>query len=121
MSLGLLYFIFVIVPGLSSFLTGIFFIGTLILIGSGVLCGVTAENRDEEACKVAGKWFKNTFITLAFCMFISIFIPSEKQMLTLVGGYAVTNNEQIQKLPDNVLKAANAYLEGLVEAPKKEE
>lgn len=121
MSLGLLYFIFVLVPGISSFMEAVFFLGAFILLGSGALCRAFAEDRNEEAYATAFKWFKNTLKTIAFCMVISIFIPDNKQMLTLIGGYAVTNNEQIQKLPDNVLKAANAYLEGLVEAPKKDE
>lgn len=37
--------------------------------------------------------------------------PKASQMNMIVGGYYVTNLENIDKLPPNILKAANKYLE----------
>ena len=48
--------------------------------------------------------------------------PDRDEVMYLVGGYFVVNNEEVQKLPTNVLGAANAFLENYKEAfePKKE-
>jgi hypothetical protein len=41
---------------------------------------------------------------------LSVIIPREKQMYTILGGYAVTNIEGVNQLPANIVNAANAYL-----------
>lgn len=38
-------------------------------------------------------------------------LPTEKQLYVIAGGYVATNTKDIAKLPDNVVKAANAWLE----------
>lgn len=42
---------------------------------------------------------------------VGIFVPDSSQIYTVMGAYAVTNNQEMAKLPDNIAKAANAYLE----------
>lgn len=45
---------------------------------------------------------------------IAAIVPSERQMWTIVGGYAVTSVEGIEDLPPNMTRAANAFLERYV-------
>jgi hypothetical protein len=42
-------------------------------------------------------------------------IPSEKALYKIIGAYAVTNIEGVEKLPPNIVKAANNFLEGLID------
>ena len=48
---------------------------------------------------------------ILFCFLMSILIPNEKQLAYLIGGYVATNNEQLAKLPNNILNLANKYLD----------
>lgn len=121
MSLTTLYILFVLFPGVLS-------LSLLVSIFSGISTGVlgmgtiaSAADGHEEVSTFFFKYFKMSIAIFIISSVLVAVIPNKSQMLILIGGYAVTNNEQIQKLPDNVLKAANAYLEGLVEAPKKGE
>lgn len=43
--------------------------------------------------------------------FIAIFVPSTKTALAMAVIPPVINNEQVQKLPDNLLGFINEYLE----------
>lgn len=63
---------------------------------------------------------KKVVIIPAILLAISLPIPSNKQMIYLVGGYVATNVENVEKLPKNLVGAANKFLEDYVEAePKK--
>jgi hypothetical protein len=53
------------------------------------------------------KWLYVWVISGVICSVI----PSKQDMLLIVGGYAATNNAEIVKLPENVLKAANIWFE----------
>lgn len=50
---------------------------------------------------------------------LSALTPSEKQLYFIAGGYAATNVEGIEKLPSNLTKAANTWLERLAEEVKE--
>ena len=61
------------------------------------------------------KLSRNLIIYSIITAFISSFIPSEKSVYKIIGAYAVTNIEGIEKLPPNLVKAANNFLKGLIE------
>ncbi len=73
-----------------------------------------------EDLKELTPWVKRLFIT--FCITSSIFVllPSTKEAFMIIGGYALVNNEEVQKLPANVLGAANGFLEEYIQDAKKE-
>lgn len=43
--------------------------------------------------------------------FLNIMLPSNKDLALMMSGHFVTNSDQLQKLPDNLLKYLNDYLE----------
>lgn len=58
---------------------------------------------------------------LPICIAIILIVPSKEDMYFILGGsalIAVGKTEEAKKLPDNVLKAANTFLEKLQENKK---
>lgn len=43
--------------------------------------------------------------------FLFVFIPSRDDVATIIAGHWATHNEEMKKLPDNVLKTLNGLLE----------
>ena len=67
------------------------------------------------------KMIKKIYVVVPFIvMSLAMFIPSEKQMMYIIGGYAATNVENIEKLPKNVVNAANKFLESYTDTEKKD-
>lgn len=119
MTLFQLYLFTVLLPNAHEtfdFLSGVL---TLIGIGLCVLAGIVAGPLDEteNAKKILSAAFK-CLIPGIILMLLCIPLPSEKQIYTLAGGYVATNTKDIAKLPDNVIKAANAWLEKAADASK---
>lgn len=48
-------------------------------------------------------------------------IPSRSDLYLIVGGYAATQSAEVRALPDNVLKAANAWLESVQKDATKDQ
>lgn len=117
MSLWTLYWISVLPLIFEEFLA---FIG----ITTGILgaTALIAYSEDYDSKEVYVKHFKKAFIIFGIVILIQGFIPSERQMYIILGGYAATNVEGINKLPANLVGAANAYLEKMAKEvePEKE-
>lgn len=84
---------------------------------------VWGEDGTEDATKVLEKskklWKKIRLfpIFIASLLFITLY-PDKEDLALIFGGTAlvhVAQTEEAQKLPDNLLKAANAFLEGVYE------
>lgn len=124
MSMLELYTLFVLLPGLNAFGEWLlmFAIGAGILIAWGgiVLYSNIKDTENEEMFLKALK--RSALTTLAVIVLASVltFAPTEKQVLLLAGGYAATNNKEISSLPENIAKAANAYLGELTKSLEKE-
>jgi len=102
MDLSTLYWI-LILPNLGK--ASLIIMACLVII----VCSVSFVSYLESNTK--GLNFSKGLIKyIIFFMLIGIFIPSNKQMMYLMGGYAVTNIEGIEKLPKNVMGAANKFL-----------
>jgi CRISPR/Cas system-associated protein Cas10 (large subunit of type III CRISPR-Cas system) len=58
------------------------------------------------------KWIGIAFLTSAV---LFVFTPNKKEMLMIYGGGTIIdyiqNNKELQKIPDNVVKALNKWLE----------
>lgn len=115
MSLTQLYFFTVILPNINialAFTFAVLFVFSIFYL----IHGATLDNNYEDAKGSAFRYAKNLLICTIGIGFISIPFPSEKQLYMLAGGYVATNTKDIAKLPDNVVKAANAWLERTVNA-----
>jgi len=99
-------------------------IGTcLVLIFSSAAADYSIEGESREAArrirsKVIGSYKLITFLVFFFG-FASVLTPSERQIYQIVGAYAVTSIDGIDKLPSNLVGVANKYLEELAGSNKK--
>jgi hypothetical protein len=59
------------------------------------------------------------FGTCILCFFLSASIPSESQLMMIAGGYIATNTDGVKDLPENLVKAANEFLESYYEGDEK--
>lgn len=130
MDLSTLYWILVL-PSLGTALGVIATFASALLIISGGFIFIFKEDglysyektERESVVKRKSKTAFNLFKWSALPIFIGVtsnLIPSEKQMMYMIGGYAATNVENIEKLPKNVVNAANKFLESYTDAEKKE-
>ena len=82
----------------------------------GIVCFAGAINNDWDEDgytnmrKITRKYFTRLSILTVFLMFFNVLVPNNKQAAFIVGGYYVTNNEDIKKLPNNIIAASNAFL-----------
>lgn len=74
--------------------------------------------REIDEWRVFMKKIKGWIITLGCVFFLALFIPGPKTTMLIVGGYAATNIEGVEKLPPNMVKAANKFLEQFTEGKK---
>jgi hypothetical protein len=111
MTLTQLYLFTVILPNISATFT--FFAISLICLTVGALfiALLAASGDAEEKAPRFIALSKKAFIWLCVLSVVALPFPTEKQLYTLAGGYVATNAKDVSKLPDNVVKAANAWLE----------
>ena len=105
---------FAIIGSLLSMALG----GIIIAAAVSIDCTYHDDDKISRLRKTRDKAVKAFIIPIIFFL-ISSFIPSSKQMMYLIGGYAVTNVENIDKLPKNVVNAANKFLETYTFEDKK--
>lgn len=117
MNIFTLYLLFTVLPGLNCALVIFLTCSVVAIICLGI--GSSLEYGDDNKGKYY-PWIKKFIVAVIVLTIISIFVPGEKQILTIAGGYAVTNDAEVKKLPDNILKAANSYLEKINDANKKQ-
>lgn len=107
MDLSTLYWI-LILPNIKDA-----FIAASILMMLGIM--VTFIFGFLESEPSAKKWGLSKIKYLIPMVVIAALIPTNKQMMYMIGGYAATNVENIEKLPKNVVNAANKFLETYTE------
>ena len=114
-----IYLLFVLLPGLDEgallpILTGLI----VILISSFVLIPYYCDKSlkiPDEAAKKAGGAFKAGVAILSCGWLMAVSLPNEREIKTMVGAYVVTNIEGVNRLPANIIKAANKFLEDYTE------
>jgi hypothetical protein len=116
-----LYLLFTILPNVDCFMGAIF----LITIVIGVIFAISIFATEGD---IWTEWegrpmfIKYLIITFFASGFIGTLAPGKEQIITMVGAYALTNDRERAKLPDNILKAANSYLHELdTELAKKKD
>lgn len=122
MSMFTLYLLFVIMPnlhdtvGMRSFLALIGTMALIVYIVSRIGVATSRKDSDDMALSISGISVSKIIMTTCFSLFllfyfIGIVTPDEDQVYKIAGGYIVTNDAELKKLPDNVFKVANDYLE----------
>lgn len=113
MSLFTLYLIITVIPSLNILFT----ISTIVMVIVATITLVVGlqlvddcDFKNKEGQFVI-KAIKRTVTGLIISVLMCIATPSKEQIYTIVGGYAVTNVEGIDKLPKNMVAAANKFLE----------
>ena len=111
MDLLTLYLIFILpnIQGVFIFLS----IVTGVAILASFVFGAIEENERAKA------WGSSMIKVIIPFVVVASLIPSSKQMMYIIGGYAATNVENIEKLPKNVVNAANKFLESYTQEEKK--
>lgn len=93
----------------AAILSIIMFIATAIVFSDG----------NDEDCRVFKKWLFRCMGIFLITMGINIFVPTTKDIIAMYTVPAVLNNAEAKKLPTNVLKFVNEWLE--TNSPKKQE
>lgn len=95
-----------------------FFIITAIILGCSAFAVVFYSIVEEEWERT-----KTIFTRIVIGMFISILLacltPNTKEVFTIYLVPKIANNEQVKRIPDNVLKFVNEYLEEKLDKQNK--
>lgn len=98
-----------------------------------VLATLEFSNREEEElgetfCKAIRKVIKPLIVIYSIILFIGIlgtfakpFIPTTKQMVAIYALPPAINNEEVQQLPENILRFINKQLREWAEETTEEE
>lgn len=98
-------------PGLIALL-----LAAITLLGIALLiCNTTDDKPSDNIIRIINKALKITTCIFIFSITvlptIKAFIPSTKDIAVIIAGKYATNSEEMKKLPDNVLKTFNTFLE----------
>jgi len=88
--------------------------GGLIVLGCVIgfvyfMTSIDAYNQKEK--DKLKPLIKASIIVIIFGVLLAIFAPTKKDLAIMYGVSYATNNEQVQKLPNNVLEVVNVWLE----------
>lgn len=79
---------------------------------------------DKEATKSNKKKFKLCCIGLVVSLALCVIIPSKSELYAIYGVGSIIDyakdSKEVQKLPDNAVKALNAYLENIQKEKSKD-
>jgi hypothetical protein len=107
-------YLFSIISNL-SILVLIILILTAILFVALIMAYLTGDFYDDDEESKIKIWIKRVFIILISVSILSVFIPSQSQLIKIVGiGGTVDyiqSNETVKQLPDKCIKALDLYLE----------
>lgn len=86
----------------------VFFLGLLSWIGPMIMDGIYNSDKKERYWSLYKKsmiWGVSVGVLFTF---ISLFIPTTKEVAAIYIIPKIVNNEQVQKMPDNAMKLLNA-------------
>lgn len=83
---------------------------------TGICAGIN-KGEDDKASHALFKIFRRSSIVTLISLLIVIFAPSTKELYTIYGVGTVIDytkdNKEVQKLPNNAVKALNIWLENV--------
>lgn len=88
---------------------------TMLAVVAGVVFAITllvvAINYNDEDAKSATKpWVISFGIASIIALLLTVMIPSTKQAAVIYCLPKIVNNEQVQKIPDNLLRLTNSWI-----------
>ena len=84
----------------------------------GILISMV-EDAEKETKAAVYRWVKIGIAGSSIFGLLTIAIPSNQDLAIILGGHFVTNQEEIKKLPANVAKTLNDFLERYQEKEEK--
>lgn len=119
MSALTVWFLFVFVPNI-GFLAVLVFLGlTVWTIISNIHRVMEDYDIEEEKYKKVTRLNYRMSVVLSVLLLIAASAPSKKEMAAVVLIPYISNNAEMQKIPENLAKKLNEYLTDQI-APKKE-
>lgn len=109
-----------IVDGVKSMLAGL---GTMFAFLSAMFAVVEMTDFPErpERVKNAMRRLLITFVVLFAICTLRVFIPTSKTVIAMMTIPPIINNEEVQKLPKNLIEFLNDYLESFKPRSEKGE
>lgn len=98
-----------------------------IITGGFIFTYIVDHFKQNEYQKMKGLaevgplWCKRLLFIFGILLFLSICIPTTKQAAIIYCLPKIANNEQVQKIPDKILKLSNEWLDELSPNNTKEE
>lgn len=112
MSLTVLYMFLVILPNIHLLASQAIPPADAMLIVFGGFGYIMANAENSEwGIKASKLCLKIGFPCLILCGIFTSLTPSDEQIYKIAGAYVATNAKDVEKLPDNLVKAANAWLQ----------
>ena len=88
----------------------------VVAVITGICAGIN-KGEDDEASHALFKIFRRNSIVTLISLLIAIFAPSTKELYAIYGVGTVIDyakdNKEVQKLPNNAVKALNIWLENV--------
>lgn len=91
-------------------------VGLGAVVGASGLAILEEQTNGHAPPEGYGKWAKRYLICAACFLVVDSFYPDKEDLAFIFGGAIavdIATTEEAQKLPDNLLKAANSFLEGV--------
>jgi hypothetical protein len=98
-------------PALGSFFGSIAIVALIILPFFAAIAG-KAVIEDDMTSQTYKRWTLGLIAGILGFGLLNVAAPDERSIAIILTGYYVTNNEEIKKLPDNVIGSINTLLEG---------
>ena len=103
---------------------GIIFLASIValaILGMSYLLHFIYEDMDNEGVVRLTNIIKKTTIVLILAALGGTLIPSNKQLAVIFAGHWSTNSEEVKKLPDNVIKTMNNFMDKYNNSTDKKE
>lgn len=106
-------YLFSVISNIATLLMIILILSAVLFVALSIAY-ITGDFYDDEESKIK-IWAKRIFIILISVSILSVFIPSQSQLIKIVGiggtiDY-IQSNETVKQLPDKCIKALDLYLE----------
>lgn len=109
------YFLTYLVLRLDHFYTATLVTAIITAVVFAVTTIALAVNqKNKEDLGLTKPWFRAAGIVFCVFMVLSAIIPDTKQAAVIYCLPKIVNNEQVQKIPDNLLRLANSWIDEAV-------
>lgn len=121
MSIWELYFLTRLEPVNIFVLTGAIICGIVLLVCTIYYAMESSGGfGDESTLATLKNLRKRSFVIEVILSVLLVLLPTTKDMAIILGGYWVTNNKEVEKLPENVVKTVNSFLKKYHDDGKEE-